>query len=94
MTPADYHNDLELSNLGLLLAPNELDLKFDFSPHYVEIDPDKTTDPAAISALLDKAASHFPEAVIGLRMPLGPQAADLVTAWAQIGRRDHPLDGG
>ena len=85
IAPADYDNDLESSNLGLLLTPNELDLKFGFSPQYVEIDPGKTTNSASISALLDKAASHFPQAVIGLRTPLGPQAADLVTSWAKLG---------
>ena len=85
ITPTDYNTDLQSSNLGLLLAPSELDLKFDFSPHYVEIDPGNTTDSAAISATLDKAASHFPEAVIGLRTALGPEAADLITAWVKTG---------
>ena len=83
ITPADYSEDLDSSNLGILLTPDELDLKFDFSPRYVEIDIHNTTDAAPISALLNQAASHFPDAVISLRMPLGPQAADVAVECAK-----------
>ncbi len=103
ITPADYKADLDSSNLGLLLTPNELDSEFDFSPRYVEMDVSNITDSSAIPALLDKAASRFPEAVIGVRMPLGPQAADFATECAkmnvavihltadEIGRDTHQL---
>ncbi|HUH98120.1 MAG TPA: glutamate synthase-related protein [Anaerolineales bacterium] len=85
ITPADYKADLEPSSLGLLLGADELDRKFDLSPRLIEIDPAATTDPATISALRDKAAAQFPEALIALRTPLGPRAPDLVTAWAKSG---------
>jgi len=84
-TPADCEKDVTESNPGLLLSPGDLDLKFDFSPSYIEIDPGKTIDPASISALLDKAKSSFPEAVIGLRIPLSPQTSDTAITWTKAG---------
>jgi len=85
VAPSDFGADLESSNLGLLLTPNELDKDFGFSPSYVEIDPGAATEQAAINSLLNTAASRYADAVIGLRMPLGPEAAEMAIAWIKAG---------
>jgi len=48
LTPADYGTDVGLSNLGLLLTPGELDLKFGLSPSYIEIESNNGVDPALL----------------------------------------------
>jgi glutamate synthase domain-containing protein 2 len=85
INPSDLGPDLESSHLGLLVTPSELDQDFNLSPRYVEMDSGKTVDAQVIAGLLDKAASRYPEAVIGFRLPLGPQAAEVAVSWTKAG---------
>ena len=82
ITPADLGPDLETSNLGLLLTIKELNKVFDGSPQYVEIDG---VLPENASAVLEQAVSLYPQAVIGFRLNLSPNAADTALAWTKAG---------
>ena len=82
VTPADMDSDLETSDLGLLLTTKELTKAYDWSPRYVEIDgvaPDNARE------ILEKAASLFPQAVLGFRLNLTLSSAEAVLAWTKAG---------
>lgn len=85
VAPSEYATDLESSNLGLLLTPDDLDQPAGFAARYIEIDARTTADTNAIRALLQRAASRCPGAIIGLRMPLDSGAAVAIVELARVG---------
>ncbi|MGE5249004.1 MAG: glutamate synthase-related protein [Bacteroidota bacterium] len=83
--PGDYGSDLDPGGLGLLVGPGDLDHEAGFTPRYVEIDAGGEVDARALASLRHKVASRFRGAVVGLRVPLGPESVSGVLASAQAG---------
>ncbi|MGZ6316913.1 MAG: glutamate synthase-related protein, partial [Anaerolineales bacterium] len=79
---SEIADDLELSNVGLVLGTEELEPPVDWSPRYVELEG---TRPEDAPQLLQKLAALYPEAVFGFRTDLSANSAESVLSWAQAG---------
>jgi glutamate synthase domain-containing protein 2 len=88
LSSSDFGEDLEgfKPHLAALVTPQEIEtLPSDWSPPYIEIDPRKDLGGQVLSTIQERLAARYPEAVIGFRLPLGPQAPEQVTAGVEAG---------
>ncbi len=79
--PADYTDDLRThaGHLGAFLS-HGADHSLPWTPRYIEVGG---VPPSLGMEVMTELRDRYPQAVIGLRLPLGPQAAEIVCSWAE-----------